>query len=75
MKYKVLDTFKMGKSTSVTIQGNGNGLMNGMEIKDESGRSHRIESVAMVECEKPENVAELTTLLISGSFEGREICC
>ena len=75
MRYKVLNTFKIGKSTSVTIQGDGNGLMNGMEVKDEFGRSHRVETIAMVECEKPENVAELTTLLIPGSFEGKEIYC
>lgn len=75
MRYKVLDTFRIGESTSVTIQGNGNGLMNGVEIQDESGRSYRIKSVAMIEGENPENMEESTTLLISGSFEGKEICC
>lgn len=49
--------------------------MNGMEVQDETGKPYRIESIAMIKCEKPVKMVELTTLLISGSFEGKEICC
>lgn len=75
MKYTVLNTFQVGKNTSVTIAGNGDSLWNGMQVQDELGQHHIIESVAMVEHDEQKKVAESTTLLISGFFDGKEIYC
>ena len=69
MHYKVLDTFPIGKNTSVTIQGNGADLRNNMKIKDSSGISHQLNTVAMMSSEEK----NITTVLIEGMFDSKEI--
>lgn len=73
MKYKVIDTFSIGGNTSVTIEGNGDELCNGLGITDEKGREYRILSVAMVHYENPSDIKKSTALLIEGNFTGKEI--
>lgn len=69
MKYKVLDTFPIGQNTSVTIQGNGDGLRNNMEIRDSSGIAHQLITVAMMS----KGEKNMTTLLIQGVFDSKDI--
>lgn len=69
MIYKVLDIFPIGQNSSVTIEGNGKGLQNGITIKDSLGTSHKLISVAMISGEK----AGTTTLLIEGKFNSETI--
>ena len=67
LKYKVLDTMKIGKNTVVAIEGNGAGLKNNMRILDESGVAHLILSVGMA------NITDKTILLVQGPFCSKEI--
>lgn len=69
MTYKVLDIFPIGTNTSVTIEGNGEGLSNGIDIKDSNGKSHRLLTVAMISSEEKNN----TVLLIEGKFDSENI--
>ncbi len=69
MNYKVIDTFPVGENTSVTIEGNGEGLKNNIVIRDSSGVTHQLITVAMVSSEEK----NVTTLLVQGVFESKEI--
>ena len=69
MKYKVLGIFPIGQNTSVTIQGNGDGLSNNMEIRDSSGIAHQLITVAMMS----KGEKNTTILLIQGVFDSKEI--
>lgn len=69
MKYKVLGIFPIGQNTSVTIQGNGDGLRNNMEIRDSSGIAHQLITVAMMS----KGEKNTTILLIQGAFDSKEI--
>ena len=69
MKYKVLGIFPIGQNTYVTIQGNGDGLRNNMEIRDSSGIAHQLITVAMMS----KGEKNTTILLIQGVFDSKEI--
>lgn len=69
MNYKVIDTFPVGENTSVTIEGNGEGLKNNIVIRDSSGVTYQLITVAMVSSEEK----NVTTLLVQGVFESKEI--
>ena len=69
MNYKVIDTFPVGENTSVTIKGNGEGLKNNIVIRDSSGATHQLITVAMVSSEEK----NVTTLLVQGVFDSKEI--
>lgn len=69
MKYKVLDTFSISGNTSVTIEGNGEGLKNNIIIKSDEGKLYKLLSIAMVLGEKNNT----TTLLIEGNFNSNFI--
>lgn len=69
MDYKVLDVFRIGNNTSVTIEGNGNGLKNNMHIKDSLGITHKLLSVAMISG----GDRDATTLLIEGNFDSKVV--
>lgn len=69
MDYKVLDVFRIGNNTSVTIEGKGNGLKNNMRIKDSLGITHKLLSVAMISGDN----RDTTTLLIEGDFNSKVV--
>ena len=73
MVYKVMDMFKVGNDTSVTIDGNGDGLHNKMEVFDENNVQHMILSVAMQSGANASSIRTLTTLLIKGEFNSKSI--
>lgn len=73
MNYKVLDVFPIGKNTSVTIEGNGEGLKNNMIIGDSAGVAHKLISVAMLAGRSAKEADETTTLLIEGKFDSEII--
>lgn len=72
MKYKVIDTFKIAGNTSISIEGDGDGIKNGMIITDSDGKKHKIISVAMYGGESLP-VLKTTTILVEGKFESSEI--
>lgn len=67
--YKVLNVFPVGKNTSVTIEGNGEKLKNNMTIKDLSGSTYRLLTVAMVSG----GDRDTTTLMIEGKFRSKSL--
>lgn len=69
MKYKVLDIFPIGMNTSVTIEGNGEGLSNGMDIKDSDEKLYHLITVAMISSEEKNK----TVVLIKGKFNSENI--
>lgn len=71
--YKVLDTFPVGKNTSVTIEGNGSGLKNNMIISDENGNHYKLISVALLSGQSPDQTGKTTTFLIEGNFKSETI--
>lgn len=73
MKYKMIDIFPIGRNTSVTIEGNGNGLCNGTRIADENGKEYHIFSVGMVHHDNPTDFNKSVTLLIENNFTGKDI--
>ena len=73
MVYKVMDMFKVGNDTSVTIDGNGDGLHNKMEVFDENNVQHMILSVAMQSGANASSIRTQTTLLIKGEFNSKSI--
>ena len=72
MLYKVLDTFKIGETTSVTIDGDGLGLQVGMTIVDSKGKEFKILSFAMDVGKSSFENTRSTTLLIKGEFTDSE---
>lgn len=68
MKYKVLDIFQVGTDSSVTIDGRGEGLHNGMTIFDDNGNSYHLMSIAMLSEYDTDEIGKTTTLLIKGKF-------
>lgn len=73
MKYKVLDTLKVGKNTSVTIEGKGENLQNQMLIFDSDNVAHTLLSVAMPAGIDVENIGKQTTLLVEGEFKSESV--
>ena len=69
MKYKVLDTLKIGDNTSVTIEGKGEELHNQMLIFDANNIAHMLLSVAMPAEQDTDDIGKQTTLLIEGEFK------
>lgn len=69
MSYKVIDIFPVGGNTSVTIEGNGQGLKNNIFIKDSLGVTYKLLSVAMLSG----GIQETTTLMIEGKFDSEKI--
>lgn len=67
MEFKVKNVFRVGNNTSVTIEGNGDGLKNGMRANN---GKFRILSVAMVNT--TDGLPE-TTLLVEGDFQEKTI--
>lgn len=73
MKYKVLDTLKVGNNTSVTIEGKGENLRNHMLIFDTDNVAHMLLSVAMPGRIDAETIRQQTTLLIEGEFKSESV--
>lgn len=73
MKYKVLDTLKVGNNTSVTIEGKGENLQNQMLIFDSDNVAHTLLSVAMTEGIDAENIGRQTTILVAGEFKSESV--
>ena len=71
MKYKVLDTLKIGDNTSVTIEGKGEELHNQMLIFDADNIAHMLLSVAMPAGQ--EDIRNQTTLLVEGEFKSESV--
>ena len=70
--YKVNDILPINGNTVVSIQGNGNGLKNGIYVKNEKGVNYYIISVGTCRMINGE-VSKTTDLLIDGSFKGKSI--
>lgn len=66
-KYKVKDIMKLEKNTLVIVDAKLTEVKSGMFILDEHGEFHYILSVAML------NNLEMTSLMVSRSFEAQEI--
>lgn len=73
MKYKVLDTLKIGDNTSVTIEGKGEELHNQMLIFDTDNIAHTLLSVAMPAGQDAASIGNQTTLLIEGEFKSESV--
>ena len=73
MKYKVLNSFPIEKNTSVTIEGNGEGLINNMFVTDYLGNVYKLISVALLSGYLPEDKEKTTTVLIEGKFDSEVI--
>ena len=73
MKYKVLDTLKIGDNTSVTIEGRGENLRNQMLVFDTDNMAHTLLSVAMPAGVDIDNNGKQTTLLIEGEFKSESV--
>lgn len=68
MLYNVLDVFPVGENTSVTIEGNGEGLKNNIDITASDGSKHKLLSVGMTSGHSVEDVKKTTTVLVKGKF-------
>lgn len=66
--YKVLNTFAVGKNTSVTIEGNGERLRNDIRVMGSDGKSYNLISVAMLSDASSDASGKTTTVLIEGDF-------
>lgn len=73
MTYKVLDTFRIGENTSVTIKGNGESLHNQMMIFDSDNVAHTLLSVGMSAGHDVDKIGEETIILIEGDFNSETI--
>lgn len=62
---KVIDVLKVGNNLSVTIEGNGSSLKNGSKVKDSTGNTYKVVSVAMTRHRSPQDIKKNTTLLIT----------
>ena len=70
MKYDVLECVAIGADTSVTISGNGEGLINGANIRTAKGNIFTVLSIAMYSGNNPD-ADKTTTLLVKGKFEAK----
>jgi len=68
MLYNVIDAFPIGKNTSVTIEGNGEGLKNNIDVIDSNGRKYKLLSVGMTSGHSVEDMKKATTVLVEGEF-------
>lgn len=68
MTYKVIDIFRIGDNTSVTIEGSGKGLRNHIIVTSAEGTKHELLSVAMVSGHPQSERRKTTTVLIKGFF-------
>lgn len=73
MMYKVLDTFRVGRNTSVTVEGNGEEFKENMIVLDSDGNPHNLISVAMLAGISAERIGKTTTVLIEGEFSSDTI--
>lgn len=73
MKYKVLDTLKIGNNTSVTIEGKGEEFHNQMLIFDADNLAHTLLSVAMPAGQASEDIGSQTILLVEGEFKSESV--
>lgn len=71
--YKVLNTFAVGKNTSVTIEGNGEGLRNGIRVRGSDGKSYNLISVAMPLEVASDTIRKTTTIFIEGDFQAEAL--
>lgn len=71
--YKVLDTFDVGGNTSVTVEGNGDGLKNNIPVFDAQGVEYKLLSIALMSGCPPEEIGKTTTVLIKGKFKSDTI--
>lgn len=68
MKYKVLDSLRIGKNTSITIEGKGEDFHNQMMIFDSDNVAHVLISVGMPAGQEADNIGVSTTILVEGDF-------
>lgn len=73
MTYRVLDVFPLGENTSVTIEGNGEGLKNNTTVISDEGTNHKLLSVGMLSGTSGEEIKKTTTILIEGMFNSKSI--
>lgn len=66
--YKVLNTFAVGRNTSVTIEGKGEELRNDMRVMGSDGKSYNLISVAVLSAVTSNEIGKTTTVLIEGEF-------
>lgn len=73
MSYKIIDKLPINNNTIVSIEGNGNGLKNGIDVVNELGKRFKILSVGMIRMVNAEDIGKITSLMIEGTFEGETI--
>lgn len=71
--YKVLNTFAVGNNTSVTIEGNGEGLRNDMWVTGSDGKPYKLLSVAMPLDVSSYTIGKTTTVFVEGDFRAEAL--
>lgn len=71
--YKVLNTFAVGNNTSVTIEGDDEGLRNDMRVTGSDGKSYNLISVSMPLDVSSDAIGKTTTVLIEGDFRAEAL--
>lgn len=71
--YKVLNIFAVGNNTSVTIEGNGEGLKNNMRVTGSDGKSYNLISIAMPLDVSSDTIRKTTTVFIEGDFRAESL--
>lgn len=69
MHLNIIDKFKVGENTSISVNGNMEQLKNGATIKDEHNNRFVVLSVAMVNNKNKAKLSETTELLLKGNAE------
>lgn len=73
LNYTIINIFPIGNNCSVTIEGSGTGLKNGMTVYDDENIAHQVLSVAMVNEREKNSIGETTTVLIKGLINSENI--
>lgn len=73
MMYNVISMLPVGQTTSVTIEGNGDGLKNNMRITDSKGVTYELMSVGMTSDRDARDTMKTTSILIKGKFNSESI--
>ncbi len=61
---KVIDTFLIGTTLSVTLEGRCDNISNGSRLVDSNGNIIVVKSVAMTRHDNPADISKNTTILI-----------
>ena len=71
MVYKVLSALEVGENTALTIDGNGQGLKNGITISTPEGKDFELLSVGMAAGDQTKGLNNVTSILVGGKFTSK----